>query len=197
MLGSRTLALPFLLAFLTVSAAAQVQTAPPAAPALPTAASATTTVVVVRHAEKATDDPRDPSLSPAGQARAQALAAALADAGVSAVFTTELKRTWLTADPVVKRGNLPVQKRPVSGGDVPAQARDLAREILARHAGQTVLVVGHSNTVPEIVKALSGDAVPPIDDSEYDHLFVVTVPASGEGSVIQARYGLGPSGRSE
>lgn len=192
MIAGRSLAPPLLVAVFLMSIAAQAQTAAPAAPPAPVAASpasATTTVIVVRHGEKATDDPRDPSLSPAGQARAQALAEALADANVTAVFTTELKRTWLTADPLMTRANLSAQKRPLTGGDVPAYARDLAREILTQHAGKTVLVVGHSNTVPEIVKALSGDTVPVIDDSEYDNLFLVTVPATGEGSVMKVRYG--------
>lgn len=192
MRAGRPLALALLVAALLFSTAAQAQTAAPAAPGAPVAASpasATTTVIVVRHAEKATDDPRDPSLSPAGQERARALAAVLADAGVSAVFTTELKRTWLTAEPAAQRANVTVQKRPLTGDDIPAYARDLAREILAQHAGKMVLVVGHSNTVPDIVKALSGDTVAAIEDGEYDNFFVVTVPATGEGSVIKARYG--------
>jgi broad specificity phosphatase PhoE len=181
---ARRLALSlFVAAFLAAATA-------PAQPPVPAAPAATTTVIVVRHAEKATDDPRDPSLSAAGEARAQALAAALADAGVAAVYSTELKRTWLTADPLAKKAGLTVEKRPMAGGgDVPAYARELAREVLARHAGKTVLIVGHSNTVPEIVKALSGDPVAAIEDSEYDNLFLVTAAAPGEGSVVRARYG--------
>lgn len=199
MRASRPLVLPLLAAALMLAAAAQAQTATPvevvpisaAAPveAAP-ASAATTTVIVVRHAEKATDDPRDPSLSPVGEARAQALAAALRDASVEAVYSTELKRTWLTADPLVKSAGLTVEKRPMTGGDIPAYARELAKEVLARHAGKAVLIVGHSNTVPEIVKALSGDPVAAIDDSEYDNLFLVTAAAPGEGSVIRARYGV-------
>lgn len=179
------LVLPLFVAVFLLCAGARAQTQMPA----PAPATATTTVIVVRHAEKATDDPRDPSLSLVGEARAQALAAALRDAGVAAIYSTELKRTWLTADPLARSAGLTVEKRPMAGGDVPAYARELAKEVLARHAGRTVLIVGHSNTVPEIVKALSGDPVAAIDDSEYDNLFLVTAAAPGEGSVIRARYG--------
>jgi len=51
-----------------------------------------------------------------------------------------------------------------------------------------VLVVGHSNTVPEIVKALSGITVPAITDAEYDHIFVVVIPATGSPRLIRLRF---------
>jgi ketosteroid isomerase-like protein len=80
-------------------------------------------------------------------------------------------------------------------------AHDLAQEILTKDRGKNVLVVGHSNTVPEIVKALSGVTVPPIADAEYDHIFVVVVPESGAPRVTQEHFGApccaaGPQGMS-
>lgn len=148
-----------------------------------------TTVVVVRHAEKATDDPRDPSLNSAGELRARALAAALGDAGVTALYATQYKRTRDTAEPLARRLKLPVVERPVVSGDADAYARELAQEILSKHRGGTVAVVGHSNTVPSIVEAMSGRKVAPITDSEYDHMFIVVIPQRGPARLFKVRYG--------
>jgi broad specificity phosphatase PhoE len=159
----------------------------------PTSTPGATTVVIVRHAEKA-DASRDTALSPAGQKRAEALAAALDGAEVGAVYVSQFRRTRLTAGPLLGRLGLAAQERPV-GDDISASARELATEVLTRQAGKTVLVVGHSNTVPEIVKALSGLTVGPIGEPEFDHLFVVVVPPAGAGParLFKARYGA-PSG---
>jgi broad specificity phosphatase PhoE len=162
------------------------------------AATSTTTVIVVRHAEKATDDPRDPSLNSVGQLRAQLLADALEDAGVTALYVTQYKRTRATAEPLASRLKLVPVERSVASGSADGHARDLAREILSRHRGGTVVVVGHSNTVPAIVEAMSGRKVMPITEAEYDHIFIVIVPQAGSARLVKARYGeasvLVPSG---
>ena len=145
------------------------------------------TIVVVRHAEKSTDHPTDPSLSALGRERAQALSEALKDAGVSAIYATQYKRTRQTAEPLAQRLGILVMEREVSS--TPTYAADLARTVLAESAGKTVLIVGHSNTVPQIVQALSGSAVPAIEDREYDHLFVVVIPKSGTPKLVNARFG--------
>lgn len=141
--------------------------------AVPSVASAQM-VIVVRHAERAdagapagnamTASP-DPELSAAGKARAQALAAMLKDAGVTAIYTTEYIRTKDTAAPLAAATNVTAEV--VSARD---QAALIAR--LKAHTGGAVLVVGHSNTVPAIVKALGGPDVT-IGESEYDSLFFV------------------------
>ncbi|HWL41243.1 MAG TPA: phosphoglycerate mutase family protein [Gemmatimonadaceae bacterium] len=162
---------------------------PVAAPRVAPVTAAITTVVVVRHAEKGTDDARDPSLSATGQERAAALSALLKDAGVTGIYTTQYKRTRLTAEPLAQRLGISIVERPVNSANSATYARDLAQEILARNAGQSVLVVGHSNTVPDIVSALSGQAVPAMTEAEYDHVFMVAVPASGPPRLKQSRYG--------
>jgi phosphohistidine phosphatase SixA len=159
------------------------------APPAPVALAAGTTIVVVRHAEKSTDDPRDPSLSAAGQERAQALIAVLKSAGVTDIYATQYKRTRQTAEPFAQQAGISIVERPVNATNAATYAGDLAREILTRSAGKAVLVVGHSNTVPDIVKALSGTAVAPIADSEYDHVFIVVVPASGSPRLVTTRFG--------
>jgi len=147
-----------------------------------------TTVVVVRHAEKSTDDPRDPSLSAIGQERALALSALLRDAGVTGIYTTHYKRTRQTAEPFARQSGIAITERPIGAANSATYARDLAREVLARR-GTAVLIVGHSNTVPEIVTALSGRAVAPMTEAEYDHAFIVVIPATGTPRLLHTRFG--------
>ncbi|MDB4949161.1 MAG: Phosphoglycerate mutase [Gemmatimonadetes bacterium] len=181
--------------FLSLAAlATAVLTAPAALAAqMPATAPGTTTVVVVRHAEKATDDPRDPTLSPAGTARAAALAQLLSEATVSAVYTTQFKRTHLTAEPAAAAAGVTVTERPIAAENMATYALDLAREIMTQQQGKTVLVVGHSNTVPAIVLALSGQTVPDITDPEYDHVFIVQIPQTGPATVQSSHYGTSTS----
>jgi broad specificity phosphatase PhoE len=150
---------------------------------------ATTTIVVVRHAEKSTDDPRDPSLSAAGQERASVLRGVLKDAGVADIYTTQYKRTRQTAEPLAQQFGISITERPITAVNAATYAPDLAREILTRSAGKGVLVVGHSNTVPDIVRALSGRSVPAMTDADYDQIFVVVVSASGSARLMQLRFG--------
>jgi phosphohistidine phosphatase SixA len=150
--------------------------------------TAATTVIVVRHAEKSTDDPRDPSLSPEGLSRARTLSALLKNAGVADIYTTQYKRTRQTAEPLAQQFGIAIMERPINGANSATYARDLAQEIRTRSAGKGVLVVGHSNTVPDIVQALSGSPVPAITDPEYDHIFVVVIPPSGSARLLQLGF---------
>jgi broad specificity phosphatase PhoE len=156
-------------------------------PASAASADGATTIVVVRHAEKSTDHPTDPSLSAAGQERARALSATLKDAGVSAIYGTQYKRTRQTAEPLAQERGIEIAERPATSA--PTYAADLAHAVRAESSGKTVLIVGHSNTVPQIVQAFSGTTVAAIKDSEYDHLFVVVIPASGPARLFVSRYG--------
>jgi broad specificity phosphatase PhoE len=151
-----------------------------AATIVPSRAAGSTTVVVVRHAEKADDDPRDPTLTAAGRQRADALVGVLEDAAVSAIYSTQYRRNRSTVEPLAARLGLPVTVREIAASEADAYADALSREILARHAGGSVVVVGHSNTVPQIVRALSGQLVAEITEQEYDHFFLVVVPPGGE-----------------
>lgn len=146
---------------------------------------APTTVLVVRHAEKMANAGNDPNLSPAGVARAKALAAVAEHAGVEAVYVTQYRRTKETAAPL----HVPTIEMPVNlstPGDYPKR---LADAIASRSSGEVVLVVSHSNTVPAIIETLAHVRVPPLADPEYDRLYVVTLPASGAPRVIAAHYG--------
>jgi broad specificity phosphatase PhoE len=147
----------------------------------------TTTVIVVRHAEKATGD--DPDLTEAGQQRALALATALADSKVAAIYSSPYKRTMNTARPLSERTGVPITEAPIDVSNPGTYPQDLAKRVLAEHPGQTVVVVNHSNTVPGIVEALSGRPVAEIADSEYDNLFVVTIVPGGETRLVRAKFG--------
>jgi broad specificity phosphatase PhoE len=146
----------------------------------PAVAHAQKLVILVRHAERAdggtpppgmTKTPADPLLSAAGEARAQKLATMLADAGITTIYTTEFRRTQDTAKPLA--GKLGIAAQTVSANDLPG----LLAKIKGAKPADVVFVVGHSNTVPDVIKQLGGPAVT-IGDNEYDNLFVV-VPQTG------------------
>jgi broad specificity phosphatase PhoE len=146
----------------------------------------TTTVIVVRHAEKAAEPAADPPLTAAGRARAEALVQAVRGMPVTAIISTDFARTRQTAAPLAARLGLTPE---IVDARVPGHARVVAEGILARHRGETVVVVGHSNTVPDIVAALGAPKPASICDPEYDNLFIVRVPANGATTVERRKYG--------
>lgn len=158
---------------------------PAMAPAAPPDA---TVVVVVRHAEKATDDARDPTLSQAGQARAQALARRLDATGLDAAYATQYRRTQLTAAPAAARAGVEVAVRPAEAANAASYGPDLARDLRALPPGSTALVVGHSNTVPAIVSAISGQPAPDMPETEYDRYTVIVLDADGKARVFVSTY---------
>jgi len=143
--------------------------------ASPVLMAADTMIIVVRHAEKATDDPKDPGLSEQGSARASALAEVLKDSNLKAVYSTQYKRTQLTGAPAAAMNGLQVQAIEINKQNDKTYVADLIRKIKKEHNGQTVLIVGHSNTVPEIVKYLTGKDVAPIGENEFDRIYVITL----------------------
>jgi len=148
-----------------------------------------TTVVLVRHAEKNIEPNNpDPDLSPAGQARAQELQRVLDATGLNAIYATNFKRTQQTASPVASK--VGITPTIIDAKKTP----DLVNGILNDHRGQTILVVGHSNTVPEIINALGGGSSPDIPDNEYDNLFIVTIYKFGKAKVVKLKYGASSSG---
>ena len=163
--------------------------APMAAP-MAAAAQGTTTVILVRHAEKVTANPQDPDpgLTPAGETRARELARLLHGRHVAAVVTSQFARTRLTAQPTAEAAHVTVDSVH-AGRDVQAHAAAIAELIRTRYAGRTVLVVGHSNTVPKIIAALGGPVLTDICDSAYGNLFTLTIPAHGEPTLAHAHYG--------
>lgn len=147
-----------------------------------------TLVVLVRHAEKADEPADDPGLTGAGRRRAEQLAELLSQAAVTAVYATEYERTQATGRPLAERIGTEVRVRPIGDRRIEAHSRAMAREVLDEHAGESVLVVGHSNTVPILVEAFTGRRVAPIADDEYDRIFIATARTIESGRLIEAAY---------
>ena len=147
-----------------------------------------TTVLVVRHAEKASDADDSP-LTEAGVRRSQALVRAAEDAGVSAIYSSQFRRNRDTAKPLAERLGVPITEAPVNLGNPGDYGKALARDILEKHAGEAVLVVGHANTVAATVEGLTGRAAPS-GDIQYGDLFIVTATPSGEARLVKAQYGF-------
>jgi phosphohistidine phosphatase SixA len=157
--------------------------------------SSLVTVYLVRHAEKAKNDPKDPDLTEAGHRRADELARVLTDEQVTHLFSTPLKRTMDTLAPLAAARSLEI----VTMMDVQEQANAL----LALPAGSVAVLVGHSNTVPALVTALGGEvtdtiegrAGPQLHDDSNDRMFVALIaPATEEEPahllrLLQLRYG--------
>jgi broad specificity phosphatase PhoE len=142
-------------------------------------------IFLVRHAERADTAggaspmmATDPDLSEAGRARAESLATILAQAKITAIYTTEYKRTKQTAAPLAKALGL----EPVA---VPSKdVQGLVEKIKA--AAGNVLVVGHSNSIPNVIKGLGVPEAVTVADDEYDHLFVVI--RSAQPQLLRLNY---------
>jgi broad specificity phosphatase PhoE len=146
----------------------------------------TTTIVLVRHAEKEMSTIADPPLAAAGERRAERLAQMFGDVrgmgSIDAIYVTDTLRAQQTAAGLASR--LGLKPTILPGADV----EGVAKRVLRDHRGGRALIVGHSNTVPAIVRKLSGMSVPEIPDDEYDNVYIVTVPSFGRSSVLRLKY---------
>jgi phosphohistidine phosphatase SixA len=146
-------------------------------------AASTTTVFVMRHAEKVALPGDDPPLSPAGEARALALAEQFGRApkglGLDCIIVSEFRRTQDTVRPLANHLGIPVIVVPAK------ETATAASRALAEYRGGRVLIVGHSNTVPELVEELSGREVPGMSEAEYGVVYVVAVPRFSRASVTR------------
>ena len=157
---------------------------------------ATTTVIFVRHAEKMAEPSDDPGLSEAGQQRAAELARQLVDAdvvaGVDAIYSTSYRRTEETARPVADALSLPITSYDASNTET------IMDEIVKKHKGKIILVVGHSNTIPALIGNMGASKkVPEIKEDEYDNIYIVSIPWFGKTKTIRLRFGApytGPPG---
>ena len=149
---------------------------------------ATTTMIFVRHAERAGPSADDPGLTPAGQRRAMELARQLVDAdvvaGVDAIYSTPFRRTRETAQPVADALDLPINIYDSSDNEA------VLETILKNHKGKIILVVGHSNTLPTLIADLGASKkVPPIAETEYDNIYIISIPWFGKTKTIRLRFG--------
>lgn len=142
-------------------------------------------VFLVRHAERFNDG-EDPGLTAIGEARAQALATALREAGITAIITTQWRRTRDSAKPLASQLRITPEVIPVYEG----KANENIQEVVAalrQHQDETVLVVGHI-TVTNVIAGLGGPRLPTICESVFSDLFLFT-PAEGDRGLLHLRYG--------
>jgi 2,3-bisphosphoglycerate-dependent phosphoglycerate mutase len=130
-------------------------------------ASAQPVVVIVRHAEKASDGGSDPDLSSAGRTRADALAQILKDSDITAIFTSEFKRTQETAAPTAT--SVHVKPTVIAAKDTAGLVAKL------QQLRGNALVVAHGDTIPNIIKTLGIDSPINIPDEDYSELLIVTL----------------------
>lgn len=139
---------------------------------MPAFAVADNVVYLVRHGEKAADGSKDPVLTAQGQARARNIAVQLANAGIVRIYSTDTQRTQQTAQPLAAQLNLPVQPY-----DARKQA-DFAKQLKTLQGN--ALVVGHSNTLGQLVRELGGEPGTEIGDDEYGRIYKLTLAPDGK-----------------
>lgn len=149
----------------------------------PPAEAARQTVILLRHGEKAATLGRDPDLSPMGAARAERLPALLANALPAAVYASEFQRTQQTARPLALAAGVPIRMLPAA-----TRAQELLSRLCALPDGSTAAVVGHSNTVPALVQAWSGEPAEAIADGDYGRIYVVRLENCRVAGVSVLRY---------
>ena len=127
------------------------------------------TYILVRHAEKAKDDPKDPNLNEAGKSRALRLAALLQATEVAAIYSTPYHRTRNTVKPLAQSKGLKVEEYdPFSEEDF-SRIQNVAK-------GKTVVIVGHSNTIPNMANLLLGkEQFAQMEEHEYNKLILITL----------------------
>jgi broad specificity phosphatase PhoE len=141
------------------------------------------TIILVRHAERSSAMSADALLSPVGTERAQLLARMLKDSGVQRIYVTEVRRTQQTAEPIAATLHL----TPVVIAQSDTEA--LISQLRGLGENETVLVVGHTNTIPLIAERLGAGPVAAMPDSEYDRLTVLYVLPGGKAHAVTLRYG--------
>jgi 2,3-bisphosphoglycerate-dependent phosphoglycerate mutase len=146
-------------------------------------ASLVTTIILIRHGERNAPTPAnpDPHLNAAGKARAKKLIHVVGQSGIKAIYRSHFVRAKETAQPLAAHLGL-------SAIEID-EALPIKNDILSNRAGQTVLVIGHSDTVPDLIKRLGAGNIPIIDDAEFDNLFVVNVFSPNRAALNRLKYG--------
>lgn len=143
--------------------------------------SPVSTVILVRHAERL-NDADTTSISEVGIQRAQALVHVLSSSGVNRIYVSEKARTLQTVVPIATALGIPSIQIPAS--DISSYV-----DSVKAHRGDVILISGHSDTVPKIIKKLGVSQAPMIGKMEFDHLFVVTL-FRFRATMVHLKYGF-------
>ena len=142
-----------------------------------------TTVILLRHAEKAYDGTKDPALTEEGSKRAQELARVLTDVDIDAIYTTPFKRTRLTVAPLAGLKGLEIK-------EYNPWKLEETTDLIRNSVGKTLVFSGHSNTTPALINLLTdSDQWKQLDEKDYDNLYIVTLTESGVARVLQLAFG--------
>lgn len=140
-----------------------------------------TTIILVRHAEKDYGD--DPDLTEMGKERADRLLEMLKNTDLAAVYSTDFRRTMQTAEPVAHAKDLRIRIYS------PQDLRFFAPQLVRRHKGETILVVGHSNTTPAMASLLDPNAeYPRFSELDYTNLYIMSIPQKGDPKLLKMRF---------
>lgn len=146
-------------------------------------AQSATTFILVRHAEKADDGTRNPPLNEMGQERASNLADMLSNQEITALFSTPFKRTQETLQSIASSKNLVIQDYD------PASKKEWLETIINKHAGGTIVISGHSNTIPLLANELLGREVfQQFDESDYGNFIIIVTSQVGNGKLVRLKF---------
>jgi 2,3-bisphosphoglycerate-dependent phosphoglycerate mutase len=144
----------------------------------------TTTFIIMRHAEKESTG-TDPNLTSDGILRADELKRILNNISIKTIYSTPFNRTRQTVQPLATSKSLSITEYATS-----TPYAQLVSDIRAANKGKVVVIVGHSNTVPDILKEISNNSFNiTISDSQYDNLFIVSLPEKLSPTITQLKYG--------
>jgi 2,3-bisphosphoglycerate-dependent phosphoglycerate mutase len=143
---------------------------------------ADTRIFIVRHAEKQSQPAADPSLSPLGQERAKQLANVLRSVTFAKCYASHFKRTQETIGPIAKANRIDLILYEA------ANSEELAARIRKEDRGANVLVAGHTNTIPTLLKQFDIN-IEEIPETQYDNLFVVILDDQDHAELIHLHYG--------
>ena len=141
-----------------------------------------TIIYLVRHAEKEKTK-GDVHLTKEGRARAKRLNEILKEEGLDVVYSTRFNRTQETAEPSATQHGLNIQEYHHG------KLEEFGQSVLDNHRGQKVLVVGHSNTTPNLLNVFMGEEVKGmIDESDYENLYVISISPKGKAKALLLKF---------
>lgn len=147
-----------------------------------------TTVILVRHSEKAAEPKDDPPLSPEGRARTMAFLDVIRNAGVEVIYSTPKLRNLQTAQPLADSLHVRLVQVPIEAGKVDEYARDIVGRV-RKDDSRAALVVGHSNTFGAVIRAFGGPDIGEVPDTDYGNVMILTVQKGKPTRLIRGGFG--------
>ena len=143
--------------------------------------SKSTIIFLVRHAEKADDGTKNPPLNETGNDRAMRLAKTLSNSSITAIYSTDYKRTKSTVEPLAKTTGLEIKI-------YEPKKEEVLQSIVDENRGGVVVICGHSNTTPWSANVLAGTQLKSFDETEYGNILIVTIWSDGKTSLTKISY---------